>query len=114
MFLMVDTPDDTIVVTVEPKDPVHIDGISDLTLTCTIKGGQGEIEWTFNGGYLPREVIVATMATTSTLTFSPVRAFHKGFYTCIVRSADKKRLGADSTFVQVMGELHVQNEMDTY
>lgn len=104
---MEEKPADSIKVAVLPKRLIRSIGTSNVTLSCTILSGQGDIKWTFNGGNLPTIATVVTTATTSMLTLSMVQIIHGGFYTCIARSMDKSGLGTDVGRVEVFGKFYI-------
>lgn len=102
MLLGVQEVNRTVGVVIEPIRQMHIEGIGDAVITCSIPN-TGDIQWIFNGGAsLPLEATVVTNATTSILTLSPVERSHRGTYTCIVQQGN--RSGSANAIVEVIGK----------
>ena len=92
-------------VTISPERQVHIDGIGDAMVTCSVNGSaNGTIKWSFNGGSLPRQAVVTNdnSSLMSTLYISPVLKSHKGSYSCVV--IDGVKNGAANSVIEVMSK----------
>ena len=92
-------------VTVAPERQMHIEGIGDVIVTCSVNGStNGTIKWSFNGGSLPRQAVVTNDNATlkSTLYISPVLMSHKGSYSCIVIDGIKNGVG--NSVIEVMSK----------
>lgn len=93
--------------TIVPKRQVHIEGIGDANITCSVANGTSfsDIKWTFNGGLLPMGAIVTSSngGLVSTISLSPVLKIHKGSYTCF--GVGNNKTGFETALIEVMSEL---------